>query len=74
MAGLGIMEVCSSNEMGAQAPGSPATGLRRWGGRCLAFWDGRPRTQNRPKQITISPGKDASRQPLLVTMGRPMRA
>jgi NAD(P)-dependent dehydrogenase (short-subunit alcohol dehydrogenase family) len=27
--------------------------------RCLAFGNGRPRTQNRPKQITISPGKRA---------------
>jgi hypothetical protein len=24
---------------------------------CLAFGNGRPRTQNRPKQTTISPGK-----------------
>ena len=37
------MEVCSSTEMGA--PGG------------LAFGNGRSRTQNRPKQTTISPGK-----------------
>jgi hypothetical protein len=37
------MEVCSSTEIGCP--------------RCLAFGNGRPRTQNRPKQTTISPGK-----------------
>jgi hypothetical protein len=30
--------------------------------RCLAFGNGRPRTQNRPKQTTISPGKRRSRR------------
>jgi len=39
------MEVCSSTEMGA--PGTSHLG------------NGRPRTQNRPKQTTISPGKRA---------------
>src|SRR5260370_4627498 len=29
----------------------------KWVPRCLAFGNGRPRTQNRPKQTTISPGK-----------------
>jgi hypothetical protein len=31
----------------------------KWVPRCLAFGNGRPRSQNRPKQTTISPGKRA---------------
>jgi hypothetical protein len=46
------MEVCSSTENGCP--------------RCLAFGNGRPRTQNRPKQTTISPG----RRPWLRPLGR----
>jgi AraC-like DNA-binding protein len=43
--GLGAIEVCSSNESGCP--------------RCLAFGNRRPRTQNPPKQNTISPDKRA---------------
>jgi hypothetical protein len=36
--------------------------------KCLAFGNGRPRTQNRPKQTTISPGKRVFFAPSIVPL------